>query len=634
MKIGSKVGLGILSMTSVVLAIYVFIQAPAILSGFEKLQSSAAKEDLQRSYQSVLTEANALRKQAQDWASWDDTYGYVKGKNPKFEQVNFGGNFFDTTHVDLVWIYDTSGNVVKGVWRDRDGLRRTLISSLNPKTIAFPSNIPDKEKEKGSDGIWGLYEVEGRPMLTVTRPVLDSGEKLPAAGVLIMGRFLGPDKVKELSAAVGVKFSLVSNSTLQYLVRRSIPGARLSDIDLTTKPAIGEDVEGYRSITTPDGKSNFGIVSKTAPKILRDGESTVSQAGVYIILVTLVGALLSLVLIDLLVTKPLAKLSAEIRLIGEGQKRHICGGLANREDEVGEVSRYFQNAFEQLEEAKLSLVKSSHEAGMASVAREVLHNAGNVFNSIRVAVGQLHSLAASSKLPRLRESVMLLEEHKDDLSNYITEDPQGTKLIPYLSKLTEHLEQEHQNSLTELTDLNASVTHMGEVIQAQHTFAHPSSVDSEVFLAPLLEESARIVRKSLERHGVSLQLRIEHDLKATCNAPLLIRVLVNLITNAKDALECRPAGQRRIEVSLDRASDGSAVIEVSDNGEGIAPEEAALIFTNGFTTKPNGTGYGLHYSANTLKEMGWSIQMQSNGRGKGASFVLTDETGKQELEAA
>jgi signal transduction histidine kinase len=63
-------------------------------------------------------------------------------------------------------------------------------------------------------------------------------------------------------------------------------------------------------------------------------------------------------------------------------------------------------------------------------------------------------------------------------------------------------------------------------------------------------------------------------------------------------------------------------IEVSDNGIGIPQDNLKNIFTFGFTTKENGHGFGLHYCANTLKEMNGSISVKSNGTNKGAIFSL------------
>jgi sensor histidine kinase regulating citrate/malate metabolism len=61
---------------------------------------------------------------------------------------------------------------------------------------------------------------------------------------------------------------------------------------------------------------------------------------------------------------------------------------------------------------------------------------------------------------------------------------------------------------------------------------------------------------------------------------------------------------------------------VSDNGIGISPENITKIFSFGFTTKKDGHGFGLHNSANISKELGGSLEAESDGLNKGSMFIL------------
>jgi C4-dicarboxylate-specific signal transduction histidine kinase len=101
----------------------------------------------------------------------------------------------------------------------------------------------------------------------------------------------------------------------------------------------------------------------------------------------------------------------------------------------------------------------------------------------------------------------------------------------------------------------------------------------------------------------------------------VMQILVNLITNAKHALEDVARPDRRLAVSIGKI-DGGVRLEVRDNGAGIAPENLPKIFTHGFTTKKTGHGFGLHNSANAAQQMDGSLTAHSDGPGQGASFVL------------
>jgi len=102
----------------------------------------------------------------------------------------------------------------------------------------------------------------------------------------------------------------------------------------------------------------------------------------------------------------------------------------------------------------------------------------------------------------------------------------------------------------------------------------------------------------------------------------VLQILINLITNAKDAVEARPREERRITLRLRPADGKTFQIEVEDNGVGIAKENLTRIFASGFTTKNGGRGLGLHNSALAAYEMKGSLIAKSEGEGQGATFVL------------
>jgi signal transduction histidine kinase len=64
------------------------------------------------------------------------------------------------------------------------------------------------------------------------------------------------------------------------------------------------------------------------------------------------------------------------------------------------------------------------------------------------------------------------------------------------------------------------------------------------------------------------------------------------------------------------------MIRVEDNGIGIPPENLTRIFSHGFTTRPDGHGFGLHIGAINAREMGGSLSVASEGTGRGATFTL------------
>jgi signal transduction histidine kinase len=102
----------------------------------------------------------------------------------------------------------------------------------------------------------------------------------------------------------------------------------------------------------------------------------------------------------------------------------------------------------------------------------------------------------------------------------------------------------------------------------------------------------------------------------------VLMILVNLISNAKYAMDETPADQRILTVKMDVPAADKVRIEIRDNGMGIAQEMVTRIFQYGFTTRKDGHGFGLHSSALAAQELGGSLSVHSEGPGCGATFTL------------
>jgi two-component system, NtrC family, sensor kinase len=97
---------------------------------------------------------------------------------------------------------------------------------------------------------------------------------------------------------------------------------------------------------------------------------------------------------------------------------------------------------------------------------------------------------------------------------------------------------------------------------------------------------------------------------------------LNLLNNAKSALKETKGPERVLFVRTLRTVEGSVAVEIQDTGVGIAPENLTKIFAQGFTTRRGGHGFGLHSGVLAAKEMGGTLQVKSEGLGRGAAFTL------------
>ena len=130
----------------------------------------------------------------------------------------------------------------------------------------------------------------------------------------------------------------------------------------------------------------------------------------------------------------------------------------------------------ELQETQAQLVATARRAGMAEIANNVLHNVGNVLNSINVSASVLRGTIGNSRIGGLTRAVDLINEHEHDLPHFIETDPRGKALWPYLNELVGALRSERQDALGDLDRLTRSVDHITYVVATQQSHTGPSSV--------------------------------------------------------------------------------------------------------------------------------------------------------------
>ncbi|MBC3364864.1 HAMP domain-containing sensor histidine kinase [Pseudomonas sp. SWRI154] len=277
---------------------------------------------------------------------------------------------------------------------------------------------------------------------------------------------------------------------------------------------------------------------------------------------------------------------------------------------------------DELREAQAELVTTARRAGMAEIATNVLHNVGNVLNSVNVSAQVLFDKVHTSKGPGVAKVVQLMKEHPDDLGDFISSDPKGRALPDYLGKLADALATEQQAMIAELTQLSRRIDHIKDIVATQQSYAGYSSVLEPGLLRELVEDVVRISGVSLVRHKVTLVQELNDIPMMSLDKHKVLQILVNLINNAKQALVSVTDRASHITLRLKAVDDTRVRIEVEDNGEGISAENLTRVFEHGFTTRPDGHGFGLHSCILAAHEMGGDLTVQSAGPGEGALFAL------------
>jgi signal transduction histidine kinase len=274
------------------------------------------------------------------------------------------------------------------------------------------------------------------------------------------------------------------------------------------------------------------------------------------------------------------------------------------------------------QELNRRIVAASRQAGMAEIASNVLHNVGNVLNSVNVSATVLAERLAASRALGVAKAAALLLEHRDDYGAFLHDDPRGQLLPAYLEQLGEALAEEHRSMSAELDSLRKDIGHIKQIVRTQQTFARTNS-DVRELVAPadLMEEALRIAGHTHVNEAIEVSREYDAVPDVRLDRHKVVHVIVNLISNARQAIAVAGrAGQ--IRLCIGQSGDQHVRMDVADNGVGIPEENLVRVFNYGFTTRPEGHGFGLHGAALWAKELGGSLSAHSLGPGRGARFSL------------
>ncbi len=289
-----------------------------------------------------------------------------------------------------------------------------------------------------------------------------------------------------------------------------------------------------------------------------------------------------------------------------------------------QLGRIFERrrAARELEKAHREMLDLSRRAGMAEVATGILHNVGNVLNSVSVSAAVMEDRLRRSKIGNLRLATQMLGEQNGSLAEFLTHDPKGKALPEYLHRAAGQLDKERDELVAEAGVMGKHIEHIKTIVAMQQDYAKVTSISEDLDAVKLVEDALHLNETAMHRHSI----RVAREIDPACGAVRadrhkVLQILVNLIRNAKQAMTAG-IGERVLTLIVEHGEEGRMALRVRDTGVGIPPENLAKIFNHGFTTKPDGHGFGLHGSANAAREMGGNLTGHSDGPGRGATFTL------------
>ncbi len=292
--------------------------------------------------------------------------------------------------------------------------------------------------------------------------------------------------------------------------------------------------------------------------------------------VVICGALL--VVLTYTVQRPMVELQQKIAQLGRGDL-DVSVSFARRNDEIGDLGRNFNQMVKQLRESReeierlhrTQMSRAEHFATLGEVATGLAHEIRNPLAGI---AGVIEIIGRD--LPSSSPARAVVKDVRQEIAriNHIVTDLLQTA-------------RPHPPNVRK-SDLNTTVEHAVMLGRQQ---AMAKGIEIALHKDPSLPE-------------------VEHD------SDQIHQVLLNLLLNAQQAIDSKG----KIEVSVERKGS-TAVIEVKDNGRGIAPEHLPNIFRPFYTTKGDGTGLGLSLARRIVEDHHGRVDVTST-LGKGTTFAV------------
>ncbi len=222
--------------------------------------------------------------------------------------------------------------------------------------------------------------------------------------------------------------------------------------------------------------------------------------------------------------------------------------------------------------------------GRLEIVDTILHNIGNAINSVTVGIDTVYNLLADDLLvSRLTALAEALKQHEDNLGDYIENDPQGQKVLPFLLTLSEDFKDADEKLRQTVERIQNRTRHIVDIIRTQNSYQNTSGIHKDINLADAISDAVKILQDSINKRQIQIVIDCDDTLpEIRTQESQFHQMLVNLIKNSIEAIdELANLGELtekpRIKVHVYIDND-FLCLDITDNGIGLAPEDVDKIF--------------------------------------------------------
>jgi PAS domain S-box-containing protein len=278
----------------------------------------------------------------------------------------------------------------------------------------------------------------------------------------------------------------------------------------------------------------------------------------------------------------------------------------------------------ELKDTQQQLVEQAFESGRAQLAAMMLHNIGNAVTPFTAQVDALAASLPEQVVTYMEKSYAELRDHRDGLGTYVRENPRGQQVFAYMGELIDSLKDFQANLHRNVEKMQTSLDYVGDILSLQQTYAPgEKEIRQMTDLNTLIGSALQMQMATLDKRGIAVTRDLQQDLRQIMiDRNRMVQVLVNLITNAYEAINARPEAGVTGQIHVKSYSDKARIIvEITDSGIGIDPGRIEEILELGRSRKGS-TGLGLYYCKMFMQNNNGMLAINSPGIDQGTTLRL------------
>jgi sensor domain CHASE-containing protein/signal transduction histidine kinase len=299
-------------MIAVILSLWIVTQT-VLMSGFAKVEKDDTIRNAERVRDAVNGMIENIAVKASDWAKWDDTYRFVIDHNKEYIASNLTDESLAELQLDLIVILDTSRSIVFSKQHDSD-LELEMPLTPEIRSIISTDNCLTYHTTSGSI-LSGIFTISGKPMLIVSRPILNSQGKGPIHGTIVFGKFFDSSEINSLQQLTHLSIKSTNYDSSQWSDLWSSYYGFSSDSSIIIKPLDKNSIAGYFIVNDIHKTPALTLEINLPRDIYRQGINTNLYLFISIIIAGLILSFVIITLLETVVIRRIAKLNTDVDAI-------------------------------------------------------------------------------------------------------------------------------------------------------------------------------------------------------------------------------------------------------------------------------------------------------------------------------